>query len=571
MVSYSYMTQYLWMALSLILIFVFILNKTQILRHAMMRYNTSTQGKLFLAAVFGVLGILGTYFGIVVQEGIANTRAVGVIVGGLVGGPVVGIGSGMIAGLYRFLDGGGVSASVSGGVTVLQGALAGFMHGGMRTKREQWRYALAAGVVLESLHMLLLLLLVEDTARAVNLVVNIAPAMMITNPVGIAIFIGLLEDAYRVQEKTEAFAAKLALSIANKTMSFLRNGLNEQTALEAANIIYREVENLAAVGITSRERMLAFVGCKKRAADAFHVSGIIAGVLANDDPGVFETGRASGKSPLPSSLSRVAVPLQDGSQIIGSLVLYLQQENNSLFAAELARGLANLISTQLAISKGERQAKLLAGAEVKALQAQINPHFLFNALNTISYYCRKQPETAKRLIGHLGNYYRNHLAAPDSFVTLNKELQYVDDYIKIEMARFEGLLTISYHISPGCEAMMLPPLILQPLVENAVKHGLIPLEEGGKIRVSGQWQSGGMKLTVEDDGVGMDPAFAAKVLEEDPQRTSIGLSNVHRRLIAVYGPDYGLDIVTKKGEGTKVSLFIPQRKELEYGVKCADC
>ncbi|MDU4962142.1 MAG: LytS/YhcK type 5TM receptor domain-containing protein [Sporomusaceae bacterium] len=563
MVSYGYMTQYLWMALSLTLVFVFVLNKTQILRHAMMRYNTSTRGKLFLAAVFGILGVLGTYFGIVVQEGIANTRAVGVIVGGLVGGPVVGIGSGIIAGLHRFLDGGGVSASVSGSITVLQGALAGLAHSGMRTKKEQWRYALAAGVVLESLHMLLLMLFVEDTPRAVNLVVNIAPAMMLTNPIGIAMFIGLLEDAYRAQEKTEAFAAKLVLRIANKTMSFLRNGLDERSALETANIIYGEVEHLAAVGITSRERMLAFVGGERRGGDDIAVGSIIAGLLDGCDAAAPHAAGREGSLLL--SASQIAVPLRDGSQLIGSLVLYKREENHiSLFETELARGLANLISTQLAISKGERQAKLLVSAEVKALQAQINPHFLFNALNTISYYCRKQPETAKRLIGHLGNYYRNHLVAPDSFVTLNKELQYVDDYIKIEMARFEGRLQIAYHIDPACDPM-LPPLILQPLVENAVKHGLTPKDEGGRILISGECLPEGVRLTVEDDGVGMPPAFAAGVLAEDPQRTSIGLSNVHRRLTAVYGPDYGLKISSGQGKGTKVSLIIPQRKELEYG------
>ncbi|EGO62712.1 LytS/YhcK type 5TM receptor domain-containing protein [Acetonema longum] len=563
-ISYSYMTQYLWMALSLILIFVFILNKTQILHHAMRRYNTSTRGKLFLAAIFGFLGMLGTYFGITVQEGIANTRAVGVIVGGLIGGPVVGIGSGIIAGLHRFLAGSGVSAAASGSITVLQGILSGMIHVRMKPKKEQWRYALAVGIILESLHMLLLMILVEDKERVANLVINIAPAMMLTNPIGIAAFIALLEDAYRAQEKTEAFAAKLVLSIANKTTSFLGNGLNEQTALETANIIYREVESLAGVGITSRERMLAFVVRDKRVADTVAVSDIIASLPASCESGIFQAGKPGGQSSLLPSW-QIAMPLTEGSQVIGSLVLYKRQEHSvSLFETELARGLANLMSTQLAISKGERQAKLLASAEVKALQAQINPHFLFNALNTISYYCRKQPDMAKRLINHLGNYYRNHLAAPDSFVTLSKELRYVDDYIKIEMARFEGRLKISLHIESDCETMLLPPLILQPLVENAVKHGLVSKDEGGEIRISSEFQpDGSMKLSVEDNGVGMEPAYAAKILEYNPQRTSIGLSNVHRRLIAIYGPDCGLNIVTGKGQGLKVSFIIPQRKELD--------
>lgn len=564
-ISNGYLTQHLWMALSLILISVFILNKTQILRQVMLRYNTSLSGKLFLAGIFGAVGVLGTYFGIEVKEGSANIRAVGVIVGGLVGGPIVGTGAGIIAGLYRFLVGGGISADVSGISAVVQGALAGYLHTWIRSKKEQWKYALLAGVLLEVLHMVFLLVLVEDTPRAIHLVTSIAPAMLITNPIGIATFVGLLEDAFRAQEKTEAFAARIALRIANKTMSFLRTGLNEQSAGETASIIYREVDNLAAVGITSRERMLALVGMERKASQDSEISKINAQVLASGETGVFqrraELGSASDGGPL---LSQVIVPLKDDNQVIGSLVLYKKEENSiSLFETELAQGLANLISTQIQISKGERQAKLLVSAEVKALQAQINPHFLFNALNTISYYCRKQPETAKRLIGHLGNYYRNHLAAPDSFVTLNKELQYVDDYIKIEMARFGDRLIVLYQIEPDCN-IVVPPLILQPLVENAVKHGINPKEAGGSIRITGEYLDNAMKLTVEDDGVGMEPEFVENLLKQDAQRTSIGLSNVHQRLVAIYGPDFGLTVKSKKDIGTTVSLIIPQREEVKY-------
>ena len=396
--------------------------------------------------------------------------------------------------------------------------------------------------------------------------------MLITNPIGIATFVGLLEDAFRAQEKTEAFAARIALRIANKTMSFLRTGLNEQSAGETASIIYREVDNLAAVGITSRERMLALVGMERKASQESEISKINAQVLASGETGVFqrraELGGAFDGGPL---LSQVIVPLKDDNQVIGSLVLYKKEENSiSLFETELAQGLANLISTQIQISKGERQAKLLVSAEVKALQAQINPHFLFNALNTISYYCRKQPETAKRLIGHLGNYYRNHLAAPDSFVTLNKELQYVDDYIKIEMARFGDRLIVLYQIEPDCN-IVVPPLILQPLVENAVKHGINPKEAGGSIRITGEYLENAMKLTVEDDGVGMEPEFVENLLKQDAQRTSIGLSNVHQRLVAIYGPDCGLKIESKKDIGTTVSLIIPQREEVKYDTKSSYC
>jgi two-component system sensor histidine kinase LytS len=195
------------------------------------------------------------------------------------------------------------------------------------------------------------------------------------------------------------------------------------------------------------------------------------------------------------------------------------------------------------------------------LQAQINPHFLFNALNTIGYYCRKQPETAKRLIVHLGNYYRSNLAGNDSFVTLRKELQCVDDYVKIEMARFEGRLTVEYQIAPDCDAAV-PPLILQPLVENAIKHGINPKPDGGTIRIIGKRQGETVQLTIEDDGVGINPELAGKLLEYDPSRKSIGLSNVNSRLVSIYGPDNGLCIESRENAGTRISLMIPQERRV---------
>ncbi|KYZ77974.1 hypothetical protein AXX12_00050 [Anaerosporomusa subterranea] len=579
------MIQHLWLELSALLVFIFILNRSKVFRQSVMHDNASLFGKLLMSIAFGMIGVFGTYWGIPVVngmpdinafgntfntylgsthiDGIANTRAVGVIVGGLIGGPVVGTVAGLIAGAHRILALATFSSVVSGGITLAQGIVAGMIHQQIKNKKEQWRYGMVVGLVLEALHMLFLYMLGDPADRAVRLVYAITPAMLITNSIGVAAFIGILEAGYREKERTEALAAKIALNIANKTMSFLRAGLNEQSAHEAANIIYQTVDQLGAVAITSRERVLAFVGASKIINDNHAITESIAQVLETGEYGVYQKKEDIGCSDNACPLaSQVIVPLKDDGKVVGSLVLYRLSENSiSLFETELACGLAKLISTQIEISKGERQAKLLASAEVKALQAQINPHFLFNALNTIGYYCRKQPETAKRLIFHLGNYYRSNLAGNDTFVTLRKEIQCVDDYVKIEMARFEGRLTVDYQIEPECDAVV-PPLILQPLVENAIKHGINPKEDGGNIRIIGKHKDGIVELTVEDDGVGINPDLISKVLEYDPSRKSIGLSNVHSRLISIYGPDNGLRIESKENVGTRISLMIPQERRL---------
>lgn len=572
--------QHLWLELSALLMFIYALYQIKAFRRSLMREQTSRFGKVLLSIAFGLMGVFGTYWGVPVVDGvpdihafggafnphldhvrvdgIANTRAVGVIVGGLIGGPLVGTLAGLIAGIHRMFDLATFSAVLSGGITIAQGIAAGFIHQQMKTKRDQWRYALVAGLVLEALHMLLLYLLGAPSDRAARLVMAITPAMLITNPIGVAAFIGILEAGYREKERTEALAAKLALTIANKTMTFLRAGLNEQSAGEAANIIYRTVDQLGAVSITSRERVLAFIGISGSSNHGHMITKTIASVIETGEYGIYQKktdiGCMAANCPL---ASQITVPLKDDSHVVGTLTLYRQSENSiSLFETELACGLAELISTQIEIGKGERQAKLLADAEVKALQAQINPHFLFNALNTIGYYCRKQPETAKRLIVHLGNYYRNNLAANNAFVTLSKEIQCVDDYVKIEMARFAGRLAVNYQIEPDCEVAV-PPLILQPLVENAIKHGINPKPDGGSIWITGKRQGEAVVLTVEDDGIGISPELVNKLLQYDPNRTSIGLSNVHSRLISIYGPDNGLRIESKENSGTRISFAIP--------------
>jgi two-component system sensor histidine kinase LytS len=198
----------------------------------------------------------------------------------------------------------------------------------------------------------------------------------------------------------------------------------------------------------------------------------------------------------------------------------------------------------------------LALAEIKALQAQINPHFLFNALNTIVHYCRKQPETARKLLLHLSNYYRNSISVSDSFVSLNTELQHINDYVKIESARFMGKLDVVYDIPDECNCQV-PTLILQPIVENAIKHGLYPKKNGGKVVISGRLDGKNVVLVVEDDGIGMEESQVRAALNPDPNRQSIGICNVNSRLKSLYGEQYELVIDSKVGKGTQVSISIP--------------
>jgi sensor histidine kinase YesM len=200
-------------------------------------------------------------------------------------------------------------------------------------------------------------------------------------------------------------------------------------------------------------------------------------------------------------------------------------------------------------------------AELLALRAQINPHFLFNAINTIRYFVRTDPETARRLLLDLSEVFQRALRSGE-FVPLRDELDYVGAYLALEKARLDERLQIEQAIE--AEALLdhpVPTLILQPIVENAVAHGIAKKSKGGTVRVSVEQLGGDLMLRVEDDGPGIPPARLVEVLGQDRgSGMSIGLRNVDGRLRTLYGEDYRLIVESEPDRGTRVKIKIPIRR-----------
>jgi PAS domain S-box-containing protein len=218
-----------------------------------------------------------------------------------------------------------------------------------------------------------------------------------------------------------------------------------------------------------------------------------------------------------------------------------------------------------AMLESERQKKLRKEAEIKMLQAQINPHFLFNALTTIINYTRTAPDTAIQLLMKLAEFFRKNIKPGDERVPLSKELEHCEDYIGIERARFEERMKVTYDIDPSALECKVPPLILQPLVENALRHGILTKEEGGEIVIGAIREGGLVRMFVQDNGVGMSEHQVETLFTEPPEipadgkrkGAGIALQNVHARLVAIYGPEHGLVIKSALGKGTTISFSIP--------------
>jgi two-component system LytT family sensor kinase len=202
----------------------------------------------------------------------------------------------------------------------------------------------------------------------------------------------------------------------------------------------------------------------------------------------------------------------------------------------------------------ERHQQLLLRARMDALSSQINPHFLFNTLNTVTALIRVDPDTARGVVLKLSNILRRLLRKHETFVPLREELSFIDDYLDIEVARFgHDNLDIVKEIDENTLETFIPSMLLQPIVENSIKHGLAPRLEGGRIYLRTSNRDGRLHIEIQDNGVGISEEKLPHVYVE-----GIGLSNVRERLRVLYGADFNLDIDSHEGKGTTIKIDVPQ-------------
>jgi len=524
----------------------------------------SPRDKILMVIFFGAISIAGTYLGIPIKGALANTRAVGAIVAGLFGGPLIGLGAGFLAGTHRYLLG-GYTGLACGLATMIEGFLAGFLPRFVKNKKISVTLGMAAGVMGEALQMVIILLIARPLAEALDLVKIIALPMMTVNSFGIMLFIHLVNKAKSDQEKIEALQAHKALKIANQTISHLRHGLSIDSAQKTAQIILNMSE-VDAVAITDKEEILAHIGLGSdhHLPDSCLLTQLTGKVIDSGELIIanspLEIGCQDKSCPLGSA---VVVPLKIRNDVVGTLKFYHGRGKlMSPVKVELAKGLAQLLSTQLELGQLENQAKLKTTAELKALRAQINPHFLFNALNTIIYFSRTEPETSRQLLIHLSEFFRKTLKNDSDFVTLSDELALVKSYLTIEKARFGNRLEIIYDVPEELLNIKIPAFILQPLVENAVKHGIAPKIEGGLITIKVVQEEESLYFVVKDTGVGIPQGLQEKILLHGVGKgMGIGLTNINERLKTIYGPCYSLKIYNNS-DSTQVDFRIPLQVEV---------
>ncbi len=512
---------------------------------------------LTLYIFFSVMAIIGTYTGVPIHGAIANNRVIGAAIAGLIGGPTLGFAVGFTAGIHRFFLGGFTDVAC-GFSTMVEGLIAGFVHQYFIDRGRYERVfdldvAFLTTLIAEILQMIIILIIARPLIDAVDLVKIIALPMIISNSLGTTLIMSLFRDQRYNYDRIGSSSSKQALKIAQRILGELSKGLNRESADKIASIILEET-SVAAVAITDRENILSFVGI----GDDHHKAGLpIASnttkVAIEENKIIFIDGSTDYYDcPISKDCKLTSVlvaPIKIKDEVIGTIKLY-GQKNKLFFKINeaLGKGIAELVSNQLLAARYENQKNLLTAVELNLLQAQINPHFLFNALTTIIAVNRRNPNKAIELLIHLSNFFRKILIRNKDLSTIEEELEHVSSYIEIEKVRMQGHLQINTQIDENLLHIRIPTFTLQPLVENAVKHGISNLLENGKIEIRAFRYNGHIRIDIEDNGGTYD---------ELKDERGVGIQIVDKRIKNLVGNEYGIKIYSEPDIKTTASILLP--------------
>lgn len=529
------------------------------------------KNQLFLGVIFGVFCIISDYIGMQVKGAIPNARVIGVLSAGFLGGPVSGMTTAVIASVHRYVVFperiSTVACVISAMLHGIFSSVVGYCH--RNDKQYSNLFLLGSTFLAEAVHMGLILILTRPFAEAVEIVKIVLVPMVIINSFGMVIFFGVFKGIFNKEDLKVAANVSLALRTAERCTPFLTDAeTNRESMHQIIEIIMSEYRCVGVAMIQDLE----FLG-RSSAFDEIELRKDNYPRLLSATK-TYRTTRIS-RVPMPEDAFYplyaknviLSAPIVRSEDRVLSLVMLVRKKAYSYRAEiEFVAGLANYFSTQLKLVDMEKQKEHLRRAEIKALQSQINPHFLFNALNTISCFCREKPEKARELLLALSSYFRNMLADIDYMVPLETELDHVRAYVMLEEARFEDRLKVKIDAKPEDCTCRVPNLILQPIVENAIRHGAMKREKG-QVKIKVQKGERDTVIDVIDNGPGIEKEVVDRLYAGDdtecPHQTDnhgIGMLNVQRRLVGLFGKSAGLQVISGES-GTVVRMIIPNQKE----------
>ncbi|ULO07265.1 sensor histidine kinase [Paenibacillus sp. 19GGS1-52] len=515
---------------ALLLMCLFVLTRLPRFKEIFQKGAYTPQELVIGSVIFSAFAIFGTYSGINVEGSLVNVRIIAIMAGGILFGPWVGLITGIISGLHRFLiDIGGVTSVPCLITSITAGVVSGMIYRRVSSER-RWIAGILAGMGCEALTMVLILVMANPTSLGVDIVSKIAFPMIISQ-LSVGMIVMLVQSVEGEKERIAAKQSKLALDIANKTLPYFRT-INPQSLRTICQIIKEDI-GADAVAITDTRLILAYVGVGEEYYATTNE------IISDETKETLSSGEITIRNDdtdyLHSQIkSLIIIPLTEKGEVTGALKIYYTKAHKITYSLQaMAVGLSQIISTLMEVSRVEGIKEMANKAELKALQTSINPHFLFNALNAIISSIRIDPDKARELIVNLSGYMRYNLELTDEFIDIKRELQQVRQYVEIEKARFGDRLTVLYEIDEV--QVRIPSLIIQPLVENAIIHGILKEKGTGVVTISVKDQGDTVRVGIKDTGAGISQETIEKVYSGNMPENKIGLFNVHQRVKLIYG------------------------------------
>ncbi|AZZ60102.1 sensor histidine kinase [Oenococcus sp. UCMA 16435] len=561
-----------------ILILAFLLVNVPFFRSLLPKLNQIST-KFYLILIFAVFAVLSNLTGVEItknnnlvsttfltglpsSDSIANTRTLVITVAGLVGGPFVGTIIGLIAGVHRVFQADGADSFYIFS-SIIIGWISGMIGRRYSKKRTYPTASVAAltGLGMEFIQMLFILIFSVSGLQLVKLIFF---PMMILNSFGTWVFMSIIRAYLHQEEQLRAVQTHDILELANKTLPYFSSGLTETSAKQAATII-QHYTNFDAIGITDSQNVLAHVGpgSDHHVPERHVLTDLSKRVLASGKMEVANSKEMIGCPVFSCPLAAaVVIPLIVDRHVAGTLKMYFTDPRKLTPVEEqLATGLASIFSSQLALGMAEEQSKLARDAEIKSLQAQVNPHFFFNAINTISALMRTNTFQAHNLLLELSTYFRTNLqSVRETEITLKQEEAHVQAYLSLEQSRFPNKYDVQFSVKSS-EMNLLPPFTIQILVENAIRHAFSGRKKNNRVDVIVTEKEHYLHILVSDNGNGISPELLphlGKRVVNSIEGTGTALENLNLRLIGLYGAKAALKIISGS-KGTDVKIVIPRK------------
>ncbi|MCQ2508615.1 MAG: histidine kinase [Dorea sp.] len=534
------------------------------IQNAILEERRTLKNQMILSLFFAGIIIFSTIMSIDIGNFGLNARVIGAMSAGLLGGPLVGFTASMIGAVFVFFfSHPAIFAQSCAFATMLFGLLGAGFYPYFQRGKWQYRDLFLLAVFAEVAEMCCLVRLNVSLAVVLSVILDAAIPMILLNSVGILIFISCFNTVFVRQSIEISHQIEKMTTLSTQCISYFQNGYLEEERMRLVVTNVLDSMNWGAALIVDSAKVLA---SEIRVPD--HREAYLAELERCGQEAIRNKTRAL--------YDQIALPLEEGmsnqktlneymlvgepfiinNRAVGAMVVLIKKQwFGSTSELTLFSNFASLCSYQISLNELQRQESMRQKAEIKALQYQINPHFLFNALNTISYVCREDADRARELLGTLADYFRYNLGTETIMVPVVEELDHVKSYLELEHARFEEKLIVTFEFSEDLD-FEIPSLILQPLVENAVRYGA---GERGKrtVHISIRTEEEEHVIRVTDGGRGFPKEVLDKLESGEAVGKSIGLTNVQRRMKSIYGPEYGIHIETSD-KGSIVELRIPR-------------